>query len=113
MDIRGAFLQSCHELHEVYVLPRCECSDRCFCGLLEVAACGLDNANSKWQKRSDETNLKVGLQSVGFSLKLFDLMQDQKFPLNFAKAIDDILVDGSFNLAHDLVHRLWQYHTLG
>lgn len=114
IDVDVAFHQSGPADGNVYVIPPKESRLRNELWLLLVAVYGLVNANSKWQVKSDNSLLELGLQHLSSTPQLFAKFDDNGVVfLLFIKIVDDFLACGPDDVLRSFVTSLGDTFKLG
>lgn len=113
IDVKSAFLQTGRAERDVFVVPPRECADRKFYWLLLTATYGLVNANSKWQKQSDELLYSLNLQQVTAIPQLFYMTVDGSTVSIVAKIIDDMILAGVEEHANNFIKKFNSRFKLG
>lgn len=95
VDAEVAFHQTGAAERQVYVRPPRESNHKRVLWLLLVAGYGLTNAGAKWQRKSDEAMIAIGMQAIPVIPQLFGKFIDGNLALLAIKIVDDILLTGT------------------
>lgn len=104
IDVKTAFLQTGRASRKVYVIPPRECRQRDVLWLLLAAAYGLENANAKWQVKSDSALASLGLiQSSAIPQLFVHTDRNGNIDMIVIKMVDDILATGQDDVLKSFV----------
>lgn len=113
-DVKSAFLKTGEAERDVYVKPPQESKMRTsHVWLLMVAAYGLVNSNAKWQHKSDQALINLGLSQSKHIPQLFYKIEKGELTMVIAKVVDDIIAAGIGNTAEQLLSDFGKQYELG